>query len=111
CTPVLEKVFSDLKYAGLDGLELMEVNLRHSDAVSYIGDLIGKYKLPVTGTSYYGDMWNKNEHSKILDDVEMVVSRLHAIGGFTLGITVGDAGHEKTEDELNAQAELLKKII
>src|SRR5213592_2475674 len=66
CTPILDDVFSDLKYAGLEGVEIMEVLLRHDDAVTRFNDLIHKYNLPVTGTSYYGDMWNKNEHKKIL---------------------------------------------
>jgi sugar phosphate isomerase/epimerase len=111
CTPILNEVFSDLKYAGLQGVELMEVSLRHDDAVSRLNDLVQKHQLPVTGTSYYGDMWNKDEHQKILDDVELVVERLHGVGGTMFGITVGDARRKKTEDELDAQAELLKKII
>ncbi|HEY6979168.1 MAG TPA: sugar phosphate isomerase/epimerase family protein [Chitinophagaceae bacterium] len=111
CTPILDDVFSDLKYAGLEGVELMEVLLRHNDAVSRLSDLIHKYELPVTGTSYYGDMWNKNEHEKILKDIELVVERLHVVGGTMLGITVGDAKRVKTEEELDAQADLLKKII
>jgi len=111
CTPILDDVFSDLKYAGLEGVEVMEVLLRHSDAVTRFNDLIHKHELPVSGTSYYGDMWNKNEHQKILEDVELVVERLHLVGGTIFGITVGDAKHIKTEDELDAQAELLKKII
>src|SRR3954467_9715653 len=65
CTPILDDVFGDLKYAGLEGVEIMEVLLRHDDAVTRFNDLIHKYNLPVTGTSYYGDMWNKNEHQKI----------------------------------------------
>jgi len=111
CTPILDDVFSDLKYAGLEGVELMEILLRHNDAVTRLNDLIHKHQLPVTGTSYYGNMWNKNEHQKILEDTELVVERLHAVGGTMLGITVGDAGRIKTEEELDAQAELLKKII
>ncbi len=111
CTPILEEVFSDLKYAGLAGVELMEVLLRHDDVVTRLKDLIHKHELPVTGTSCFGDMWNKNEHQKILEDTELIVERLHLIGGTTLGITVGDAKHQKTEEELDAQAELLKKIM
>src|ERR1044072_2230797 len=65
CTPVLDTVFSDLKYAGLSGIEVMEILLRHNDAVSRFNELINKYNLPVTGTSYYGDMWDKNQQQKI----------------------------------------------
>jgi sugar phosphate isomerase/epimerase len=39
------------------------------------------------------------------------LERLHLLGGSTFGITVGDAGHVKTEEELDAQAVLLKKIL
>lgn len=111
CTPIMDTVFSDLKYAGLGGVEIMEIHLRHDDAVSRFNELIQKYSLPVTGTSYYGNMWNKAEHQKIVDDLELVLPRLQAIGGTMLGITVGDAGRIKTEAELDAQADLLKKAI
>ena len=111
CSPIIDQVFSDLKYAGLQGLELMEVLLRKDDAVSRLKELEQKYSLPVTGTSYNGEMWKKEKHRQILEDVEMVVERLHAVGGNTFGITVGDARRKKTEAELDAQAELLKKII
>jgi sugar phosphate isomerase/epimerase len=111
CTPVLEQVFQDFKYAGIEGLELMEPNLKHDDAVSRIKDLIQKYTLPVTGTSYNGEMWNREKQQQILEDVEMVVERLHQLGGSTFGISVGDAKRVKTELELDAQAELLKKIL
>ena len=111
CTPILDDVFGDLKYAGLQGVELMEIILKQDDAVARLNDLAGKYSLPVIGTSYYADMWNKNKQQQILEDVEKVIESLHAVGGTMLGITVGDAKRVKTEEELNAQAELLKKII
>lgn len=110
-TPILEQVFKDFKYAGLEGLEMMESNLRHDDVVARIGELIEKYELPVTGSSYYGDMWDSSQHRHIIEDVEIVLERLHKLGGSTFGTTVGDAGHIKTEAELDAQARLLKKII
>jgi len=111
CTPILDEVFSDLKYAGFAGVELMEIILKQDGAVSRLNDLINKYSIPVTGSSYYADMWNKNKQQQILEDAEMVIERLHAVGGFMLGITVGDAKHVKTEEELDTQAELLKKIL
>ncbi len=111
CTPILDDVFSDLKYAGLEGVEVMEILLRHDDAVTRFNDLIHKYNLPVTGSSYYADMWDKNQQQKILEDIELVTERLHAVGGRMIGLTVGDAKHIKTEDELDSQAELLKKIL
>ena len=111
CTPVLDEVFSDMKYAGLQGVEIMEALLHHDDAVQRFADLIHKYNLPVIGTSYYNDMWLKSEHNKIAEDVELTVSRLNKIGATMIGISVGDAQRQKTEAELEAQAELLKKIM
>ncbi len=111
CTPILDTVFSDLSYAGLQGVEIMEILLRQDGAVDRFSNLIHQYNLPVRGTSYYADMWDKNQQQKILDDVELVTGRLHEIGGTMMGITVGNAGHVKTEDELDAQADLLKKIM
>ncbi len=75
CTPILDTVFGDLKYACLAGVEVMEVLLRHDDAVTRFNDLIAKYNLPVVGTSYYADMWDKDQQQKILDDVELVTKR------------------------------------
>ena len=111
CTPILDEVFSDLKHAGLAGVEIMEVQLRQINAVERFRSLIRQYDLPVSGASYYADMWNRNEHPMILDDLEMVTGRLQAIGGTMLGITVGDAKRIKTETELDAQALLLQKAM
>jgi sugar phosphate isomerase/epimerase len=111
CTPILDEVFTDLKYAGLEGVELMESILRNDGSVSRLKELIQKHSLPVAGTSYNAAMWNKSKHAEILEDIELVIGRLHAVGGTTLGITVGDAKHKKTEEELDAQGEILKKII
>ncbi len=111
CAPVLADIFSDFNYAGMQGLELMEVLLRHDDAVQRLTDLVGKYKVAVTGTSYNASMWDKAKHKEILEDIDMVTQRLHTVGGITLGISVGDAGRLKTEQELDAQADVLKSII
>jgi sugar phosphate isomerase/epimerase len=49
---VLDQVFADMKYAGMDGVELMHQALRHADAVERIRALVERHGLPVTGTSY-----------------------------------------------------------
>jgi len=107
----MERVFSDLHQAGLDGVELMEVNLRHDDAVTRLGALSTKYEVPITGASYGAAMWDASKRGQILDDVTLVIKRLSALNGKTLGISVGDAQHPKTEAELDAQAALLKEIM
>jgi sugar phosphate isomerase/epimerase len=111
CTPILDEVFSDLKYSGIQGVELMEIILKTDGSVTRLKELIQKYSLPVVGTSYNGNMWMRSKHSEILEDIELVTERLHAVGGTMMGITVGDARRKKTEEELDAQAEILKKIL
>jgi sugar phosphate isomerase/epimerase len=110
-TSVLEKAFSDLHYAGYDGVELMEVELRHEDAVEHLRQLTKKYQIPVSGASYGAAMWDASKHDEILADATTVISRLGQLQAKTLGISVGDAGHSKTETELDAQARLLKAIM
>ena len=110
-TPVLDQVFRDFKYAGIEGVELMEVNLRRPDAIANIGALIEKHDLPVTGSSYNADMWDRTQQQKIIEDVEFVVERLSELGGKNFGITVGDARRKKTEEELDAQGEVLSEIL
>lgn len=111
CSAILEEVFSDFAYAGLAGIELMESLLRHDDSVDRINRLIQKYNIPVTGTSYYADMWDKTQRQQILDDVGVVVQRLAGVGGTTFGITVGDAGRIKSGEELDAQADVLHEVL
>ena len=111
-TPVLETVFSDLSYAGIEGLEIMEGQLRHDDAVERLDQLIKRHNLPVSGSSYgVGfSMWEKDQHRSILEDIGIVVQRLGQVGGRTFGISVGSKDTLKTEKELDAQADLLLKI-
>lgn len=110
-TPVLDQVFSDLSWAGIEALELMERVLRHNDAVDHIGELSRRYKLPVIGTSYDAPMWNREKRSEIVEDASLVIQRLAKLGGRTFGVSVGDAGRKKTEAELDAQAEVLRELI
>ncbi|MHB8898132.1 MAG: sugar phosphate isomerase/epimerase family protein [Thermoguttaceae bacterium] len=110
-TPILDSIFGDMKYAGIDGIELMHTALQPDDAVERIGTLVEKHALPVLGTSYGAAMWDRGQHASIFQDAEKVIGRLARLGGKTFGTSVGQAGHKKTDDELDAQAELLKRII
>jgi sugar phosphate isomerase/epimerase len=112
-TPSLETMFADMSYAGIDGVELMESVLRHDDAVVKLKALSKKYNLAVSGSSYgVGfNMWDVEQHQKILDDINIVVPRLSAVKGKTFGISVGESKSLKTEKQLDAQADLLKKIL
>jgi sugar phosphate isomerase/epimerase len=110
-TPVLDRIFGDMKYAGMDGIELMHTALRPDDAVGRIGGLAEKHQLPVIGTSYGAKMWDRAEHDAVLEDAEVVITRLAKLGGRTLGTSVGHAQARKTPEQLDAQADLLRKII
>lgn len=111
CTPVIEQVFADFKYAGIEGVELMDINLQQKNAVENLRRLMNQYDLPVTGTSYEAAMWDRNEHPQIIEEVELVVDRLSQLGGTTFGISVGYKPEKKTEAELDAQAAILEEIL
>jgi len=109
--PVLEKIFADMSYAGLDGIELMHTALRYPDAVERIAALSNKHNLPVIGTSFGGAMWDRDQHEAVFEDARIVVTRLAELGGRTLGTSVGKAPQIKTAEQLDAQAELLRRIM
>ncbi len=109
--PILDQIFADMKYAGLEGIELMHTALRPGGAVERIGALSQKHGLPVIGTSLGGEMWDRRRHAEILADAELVIPRLAKLGGKTLGTSVGSARGVKTPEQLDAQAEVLRKIV
>lgn len=110
-TPVLPMIFADMAYAGMAGIELMHTALRPDDAVERIGPLAQKHRLPVLGTSFSGPMWDRSRHNEVLEDAELVITRLAKLGGKTMGTSVGQAPKRKTPEQLDAQADLLRKII
>jgi len=109
--PVLDQIFADMSYAGLDGIELMHTALRYPDAVERIAALSNKHNLPVIGTSFGGEMWDRTQHEAVFKDAHIVVTRLAELGGRTLGTSVGKAPQTKTAAQLDAQAELLRRIM
>ena len=110
-TPILDKIFADMHYAGLEAIELMHTTLLADGAVERIARLSKKHDLPVLGTSFGGSMWDRTQHEQIFHDAEVVITRLAKLGGRTLGTSVGHARGEKTAEQLDAQADVLRKII
>lgn len=49
---ILPGIFSDMKYARMDGVETMHQPLRKEETTKLIAELIDQYQLPLTGTSY-----------------------------------------------------------
>jgi sugar phosphate isomerase/epimerase len=108
--PVLSDIFSDIKAAGFDAIELMQQQFKPDDAVARIGEISKRSGLPVIGMSYNANMWNREQHAATIEEITQLLSRLGKVGGRTLGISVGSAGKPKTDAQFDAQADLLKKI-
>ncbi|MHB0958433.1 MAG: sugar phosphate isomerase/epimerase family protein [Pirellulaceae bacterium] len=109
-TPALDQIFADMKYAGMEAIELMHTALLPDNAVERIGELSHRHDLPVLGTSYGADMWDRQQHAKILEDAEVIITRLAQLNGRTFGTSVGAAPAKKTSAQLDAQADLLRKL-
>ncbi len=56
-------------------------------------------------------MWDRSRHEVVLNDARLIIPRLEKLGGKTLGTSVGHAPRPKTEEQLDAQAELLRTLI
>jgi len=111
-SPILSQIFSDISYAGFDGVETMEHPLRSTVYTKQIKELIDQYKIKLIGSSYTGQMWNKDLYNKIFEDVDLIFTNMASVSGKTFGVTVGEPnGRVKTEDEFDNQANLLRKII
>jgi len=111
-SPVLSQIFSDVAYAGFDGVETMEHPLRSKVYTGQIKELMDQYKIKLIGSSYGADMWNKDKSNEIYEDVDLIFGNMASVGARTFGISVGEpAGRKKTENEFDTQAALLKRII
>lgn len=111
-SPILNQIFSDVSYAGFDGVETMEQPLRSSVYTKQIKELMDQYKIKLIGSSYGADMWDKSKHNEIYEDVDLIFTNMASAGGRTFGVSVGEpGGREKTEEEFDNQASLLRRLI
>ena len=110
--PILERIFADMSWAGIEAIELMSTAIEPDDAVRRIGDLSRKHKLPVIGMSHEAKMYDRSQHAAILEKAELLIGRLAQVGGRTLGTSVGDPGsRKKTVEELDAQGDVVRKLM
>jgi sugar phosphate isomerase/epimerase len=110
-SPILEQIFSDMSYAGYEGVELMPDALGDEASTAQVRELSDKYSLPVIGTSWGGAMWDRTKHEHILAEANALLPRLASVGGRTLGTSVGRTPEPKTDEQLDAQADVLKQLI
>jgi sugar phosphate isomerase/epimerase len=111
-SPVLSQIFSDVSYAGFDGVETMEHPLRSQVYTKQIKELTEQYKIQLIGSSYSGEMWDKEKQNMIYEDVDKIFTNMASVGGKTFGVSVGEpSDRAKTEKEFDIQAALLKRLI
>jgi sugar phosphate isomerase/epimerase len=110
-SPILDQIFSDMSYAGFDGIELMPDALKAEGGVERVRELSDKHSLPVIGTSWGAAMWDRGKHEAILADAGALLPRLAAVGGRTLGTSVGHTPEPKTDEQFDAQADVLRQLI
>jgi sugar phosphate isomerase/epimerase len=111
-TPILSTIFADFKAAGLDGIELMHNVLLTESTVDYIADLSRTHGLPVIGTSFGGNMWDAAKHEEITQQAETVLAALKRLGGKTFGVSTGGSPEgKKTDEQLDTQCRLLRRLI
>ncbi|WP_395340371.1 sugar phosphate isomerase/epimerase family protein [Ningiella sp. W23] len=107
---ILPTIWSDVKYAGLDGIELMEHPLRREDKTAEMAELIAQHALPLIGTSYGAHFWDASKANEISEDLDNIFTNMQKLGARTIGISVKHpSGRAKTQEEFDAQAELILK--
>ncbi|MBM3497255.1 MAG: sugar phosphate isomerase/epimerase [Armatimonadetes bacterium] len=108
--PIVEEIIADMACAGLDGIELMHTALTQEGAVERIAAASEKEGLPVIGSSFGGNMWEAEQAEAVVQEAYVVTSRLQALGGKTLGVSVGKAPGPKTPEQFDVQAKVLREI-
>jgi len=108
---ILDQIFADFRYAGMDGIELIYTVIQKPEAVDQVAALSRKNKLPIIGMSYQADMWDRSKHNAIIDEVSVLLPRLQKLGGRTMGTGVGTPNRKKTAAEFDAQADVLRELI
>jgi len=106
-----EQIFSDLGRAGYDGIELMHTMLAPLGAEREMADLSSAHGLPVIGSSFGGQMWDAAKSAEILGQADRLTEQLQSLGAHQLAISTGSPGEPKTDEQLDTQAELVRRIM
>ncbi|MGC9318701.1 MAG: sugar phosphate isomerase/epimerase family protein [Armatimonadota bacterium] len=106
-----DRIFADLAEAGYDGIELMHTMLEAEEAVDRLEALSTEHDLPIIGTSFGGQMWDPDQTEEIAAQTERIAGQIQALGGHHLGISTGSTGKPKTQEQLDTQAALIRRMI
>lgn len=106
-----DRIFADLADAGYDGIELMHTMLEADEAVDRLAALSDEHDLPVIGSSFGGQMWDPAQSEEIAARTERIAEQIEALGGHHLGISTGSTGELKTDEQLDTQAGLVRRMI
>lgn len=106
-----DRIFADLASAGYDGIELMHTMLDDPGSVRRLGALSRKHGLPIIGSSFGAQMWDEALSEAILERTREIAGQLKALGGHQLGISTGSPGGQKSEEQLDVQAAVVRAMI
>jgi sugar phosphate isomerase/epimerase len=108
--PIIDEIMADMAYAGFEAIELMHTVLLHDGAVERVGEASREHSLPVLGSSFGGAMWDATQAEKVVEAAYVVTARLQALGGRTLGVSVGKAPAKKTPEQFDVQVKVLREL-
>lgn len=110
--PALDEIFADCAAAGAAGVELMhQVFLAHEDGAAKVREASKRHGIACWGSSYSGNMWDREQTAQILKDVRRLCEGLRSVNAAVLGLSTGDARRRKSGAELDTQAACLREIF
>jgi sugar phosphate isomerase/epimerase len=109
--PLIEQMFSDMSYAGLDGIELGGGELSTEGGLANIRGLMSKYNLRVIAAGFGGPMCDRDRHAALIERAQVQAGKLAEVGGHTMSVSVPQLKTKKTPEQLDAQGEFLRKLV
>ena len=106
-----DTIFADLAAGGYDGIELMHTMLEADDAVERLGALSEEHGLAIIGSSFGGNMWDPSLSEDLVLRTTRIARQLQALGAHQLGISTGSTGEPKSDEQLDTQAALVRRMI
>ncbi len=106
-----DTIFAEIAAGGYDGIEVMHSMLEAEEAVDRLGALSEEHSLPIIGASFGGNMWDASLTEDFVVRTVRIARQLQALGAHQLGISTGSTGEPKTDEQLDTQAALVRRMI